>query len=223
MKLRQRLLGDGIFAILTCTSIAYGVFQFLGLLKKTEGVNVSWLLLWQLFMTLCIWFANDAYTVARNLVSSPEKEKKLRESWQLRTGYILGWICNGINLTYLLFHLKVFDGIDIVNFAFVGGALLFVLAYHHRDLKSPMARACYAVLCKAIPQLFMFWRIGPQHITPAGFKPVIWFGHTLIILRLAKGHLSYAAKHEEGTRGALFAEWWNLVSWLLVTYAYYLY
>jgi hypothetical protein len=202
-------------------------------------------------MTLCVKFANDGYAKATSEISSPVKEKKIRDAWQLRTGYKIGWCCNGINLAYLLAHTKIFDAVtpvallenpgilgqvnvsyvlthlrvlstvDVMTFKLVGICLLFILPYHRKDLKSPMARVCYAFLCKHVPQDFLAYMIAVLHVRPGGFVPVIASGWALIILRVIIGWRSYHTQKEEGTRGALLSEMWNGISWLFVTVAYF--
>lgn len=214
MRLKQ---GDGTFIVLTIASIAYGVSQFVGLLKTTAGINISWLALWEGFMIFNFLLSLRAYKEAQEMEPGPDRDEKHRKSLQASVSYGLGGIMNGINTVYLALHLQTFDWVDKTNFAFVGIALVIVLARYYKSLTCPMALACYAILCKAVPQLFMAWRVGPMGVNPANFLAILAIGHLLIILRLMILFRSYRAKQEEATKGLIISEGANELSWLIVT------
>jgi hypothetical protein len=214
VRLKQ---GDGTFIVLTIASIAYGVSQFAGLLNTTAGINISWLVLWEGFMIFNFLLSLRAYKEAQLMEPGVDRDEKYRKSLQASISYGLGGILNGINAVYLAVHLQSFDWVDKTNFLFVGIALIFVLAWYRKALLCPMALACYAILCKAVPQLFMAWRVGPMGIDPANFLAILAIGHLLIILRLMILFRSYRAKQEEATKGLIISEGTNELSWLIVT------
>jgi hypothetical protein len=154
---------------------------------------------------------------AKTMELGGERDKKHRKAIQAAISYGLGGIMNGINAVYLWLHLQTFDWVDTTNLKFVGLCLPVVLLIYRKDLTQPMALACYAILCKAVPQMFLAWRVGPMHAHPANFIAILAIGHLLIILRLMILAKSYKAKQEDSTKGLIINESANELSWLIVT------
>ena len=207
---RARLLADGLFLLQLACALGFGVSQFLKMQETTQGVSLSWLLLWALFLVINFRLAVQAHGTLPSRITR-----------QMITTY-LAWLgMLGVNLGLLAWrHETPWTQTDTFTAALAAGGTLVVLAvgrWHGLGARDPIVRGWLAVFFKGVPQLTLAWHMAD--VGGAGLSAfVVWTGHFMICTRL--GQLVFSIREAGWDRarvGSLISEVANEGSWIVAT------
>lgn len=207
---RTRLLADGLFVLQMVCALGFGISQFVKMLETTQGVSLSWLLLWALFLVINVRLAVQAHAIRPSRISR-----------QTIATY-LAWLCMlGINLGLLAWrHDTPWTGMDSLTAALAAAGTLLVLGvgrWHGLGAHDPLVRGWMAVFFKGVPQLTLAWHMA--NVGGAGLSAfVVWTGHFMICTRLCQLVFSIReAGWDRARAGSLISEVANEGSWIVAT------
>ncbi len=207
---RARLIADTLFVVQLSCGLAFGGGQTLKMLESTEGVSISWLAFWAIFLLINMRLSFQSHRAAPSRVTA-----------QTLCIYIVWTLLMAVNLSVLIFHgTGRWSEIDTLTslLALAGvGVTLAIGARHRLDWRDPIVRGWLAVFFKGVPQLTLAWNIwlhGGAGLAAVG----IWAGHVTIGTRI--GQLIYAIREagwDRYRRGSLISEVANEASWIVTT------
>jgi hypothetical protein len=213
MSFAQKLTADALFALQICLSIVSGGSQFFRLLTTSQGVNVSWLASWLIFLLI-----NLGLTI-RGHYSQPSRVTLQTvltyASWSTVIAADLGamiWQGRGL-----------WDLMDTVTATMVGlGVAITWWRAHWLGLKitDPVVNGFMALCFISLPQLTLTYKIflhGGQGLAGT----MLFAGHIGILTRLGQLWFSIQeAGWDRNRQGAALGEIANESTWLLVTLAW---
>ena len=211
---QQRLLGDALFYFQMVCALAFGLSQAWLMLTTTEGVTITWLAFWGVFLLINLSLSWRAHQVQASRIT--------RQTVIVYATWTSMMLLD--NAVFLWRDDALWTDIDSVTaaLAFAGIALTLVLGrYFGRPANDPIVRGYLAVSFKATPQLTLAWNIFTQG--GAGVSIVgITAGHLVICTRLGQILLSLREAGWDRNRiGTAIGEIANEVSWIVTTIAWF--
>ena len=209
-SLRARLVADGLFVLQIVCGLGFGVSQFMKMLETTQGVSVSWLLLWALFLGINFRLAVQAHQTLPSRITR-----------QTVATYVIWLAMLSINLGLLAWrHDTPWTRNDSLTTALAAAGTLAVLAvgrWHGLGFRDPLVRGWMAVFFKGVPQLTLAWYMA--QVGGSGLSAfAVWTGHFTICTRL--GQLVFSIREAGWDRarvGSLISEVANEGSWIVAT------
>jgi len=214
MNLTKKLTADLLFVLQIVLAVISGGSQFLRLLTTSQGVNVSWLASWLIFLVI-----NLALTIRAH------RSRPSRVTLQTVLTYGAWTTVIAADLGALLWlGRELWDVKDTVTVGLVGLGVVLVCFWAWRrglGLIDPMVNAGFAMCFIGLPQLTLAYKIFT--VGGAGLAgAMLLAGHIGILTRL--GQLYFAIREAGWDRNRLAAalsELANETTWLLVTAAWW--
>lgn len=213
MATRKRFIADLLFGVQIVFGLISGGSQFIRMLTTARGVNVSWFVLWEIFLGLNLILAFRAH---RNQPS--------RVTTQTIASYLLWVVVIGANTAVMFIrNTGTWDATDTRTTLLVAVGVLATLAISKSrslQISDPLVRGVLALFFKAIPQLALAYKIS--QVGGAGLAGwMILAGHVTILTRL--GQLWFSLKEagwDRNRKGSAISELANEGSWLVATLAW---
>ncbi len=210
---RRRLVADAVFLLQCACALGFGLSQFARMLDSVEGISITWMAFWAVFLAVNLGLAVRAHRVFASRISR-----------QTIVIYLLWTVLCGANLALLLLsEAAAWNSIDSATAAIVLAGVAGTLAVarvRHLRISDPMVHAAFAVFSKSVPQLTLAWNIWREG--GAGLSTVaLVAGHITIGLRLWQIVLSIREGGWDRPRLALaVSESTNEASWIVATVAW---
>jgi hypothetical protein len=213
MNNKQQLTLNLFFALQLALAAISGASQFLRLLTTSQGVNISWLASWLVF--LCI---NLALTIRAH------RTQPSRVTWQTVLTYCAWTLVIAANFALLLWQGTAgWDAKDNITTIVVSLGLLLILAWsrwQRLPFTDPVVHGLVGVCFIGLPQVILAYKI--YQVGGAGLAGgMLLAGHIAILTRL--GQLWSALREAGWDRnrlGAAISEAANEITWLLVTFSW---
>jgi hypothetical protein len=214
MPAAKQLTADLLFVLQLVLALISGSSQFLRLLTTSQGVNVSWLACWLIFLVINL-----------ELTLRAHRSRPSRVTLQTVLTYGAWTSVIAANLALLLWRgTEAWDHKDTVTAVMVGLGLLLTLMYariRRLGLTDPLVNAGFGMCFIGLPQLTLAYKIFT--VGGAGLAGgMLLAGHIGITTRL--GQLMFAIREAGWDRNRLAAalsEIANEATWLLVTVAWW--
>ncbi len=207
---RQRYLGDTLFYVQLLCAIGFGVFQGILMLETTQGVSLTWLVFWGIFLLINLSLSVRAHEVLPSRIA--RQTVIIYAAWATMMA--------GNTAIYLWRDSVIWTAVDTWTtlIALVGIALtLFIGRRHALGVTDPLVRGYLAVFFKGVPQLTLAANIA--FVGGAGVSMfAILTGHFTICTRLGQIFMSLReAGWDRNRKGSLISEIANEFSWIVVT------
>ena len=210
---RDRLIADALFVVQLLCASAFAVGQLYAMRRTVEGVSVTWIGLWVLFLLVNLVLAVNAYRAHASRISA--QTVLIYAAWAAVCGLTL--------VMLLLAEATRWNHVDTVTAVITGtgmaGAIVIGRA-RGLAISDPMVRAAFAVFSKAVPQLTLAWNIS---LHGGGGISVVAFtvGHITICTRLWQVWYSIREAGWDRNRiGIAIGEAANELSWIVTTVAW---
>jgi hypothetical protein len=175
----------------------------------TTGVNLTWYLLWEVFLGFNLVLAYRAHQAQSSRIS-------IQTLWT----YSVWTILIGIDLVVSVLHghLEV-KGSDWVS---LGGAVIgtpIICLFYRKNgyLTDPIAKGWTALVFKAVPQLVLAYVVYQDGAAGIAWVTILT-GHLTILSRLIQLRLLIQeAGWDRNRRGSALSEVGNELSWLVTT------
>jgi hypothetical protein len=213
MPSAKQITADAFFAVQIGCALVSGGGEFLRLLTTSQGVNLSWLVLWLAFLVM-----NLALTARAHLSQAS------RVTLQTVLTYAAWTTVIAADLSAMLWKgRELWDFKDTATTILVGLSVALIwLGAGRRGLKitDPLVNGGFALCFIGIPQLTLAYKIFTEG--GAGMAgAMLLAGHIGIMTRL--GQLWFAIREagwDRNRKGAALGELANESTWLLVTLAW---
>jgi hypothetical protein len=213
MVLKKQLTADFFLALQFCLAALSGGSQFVRLLTTSQGLNISWLASWLLFLLINL-----------ALIVRAHRAQPSRVTIQTVLSYGIWTLVIAANLALLLWKgTAVWDAKDWVTTLAVCLGLLAILIWarvQHLPWRDPVVHGLVGLCFIGLPQVTLAYKI--YQVGGAGLAGgMLLAGHVAIMTRL--GQLWFAIREAGWDRnriGAAISEAANEVTWLLVTVAW---
>lgn len=211
---RDRLIADVLFIVQMTCAIGFGIAQAMLMMKTTEGVSISWLSFWGIFLLINLSLSYRAHQVQPSRVT-------LQTVITYATWTTMMLLNTGV---YLWRDSVIWSTIDTWTavFAVAGIAMTLIIGRRHNlGLTDPLVRGYLAVFFKGVPQLTLAYNI--LMVGGAGVSIVgILTGHITICSRLGQIIMSLReAGWDRNRRGSAISEIANEGSWIVATIAWF--
>ena len=213
MLLTKKTTTDLLFALQICLALVSGGSEFLRLLTTSQGVNVSWLATWLVFLLI-----NLALTIRAH------RSRPSRVTLQTALTYAAWTTVIAACLGAMIWQgTELWDGKDTLTTILVAMGLTITAFIAFRlglGLNDPLVHAGIAACFIGLPQLILTYKIftvGGEGL--AGL--MLLAGHIGICTRL--GQLRFAIREagwDRNRQGAALSELANEGTWVLVTLAW---
>ena len=207
---RARLAADFLFLLQITCAVGFGGSQFLKMLETTQGVSITWLLFWAIFLGINFRLAVQAHQAQPSRVTR-----------QTVATYVAWLSLLLLNLGLLAWrHDSPWTTADTLTSALaIAGvsATLLIGRWHGLGWRDPIVRGWMAVFFKGVPQLTLAWYMA--QVGGSGLSAfAVWTGHFTICTRL--GQLVFSIREAGWDRariGSLISEVANEGSWIVAT------
>lgn len=207
---RQRYIGDTLFVVQLLCAIGFGVFQGLRMLETTQGVSITWLVFWGIFLLINLSLSIRAHETLPSRIT--RQTVIVYAAWATMMA--------GDTAIYLWRDAVIWTTVDTWTtlIAVAGIALTLLIGRRHAlGITDPLVRGYLAVFFKGVPQLTLAANIA--FVGGAGVSMfAILTGHFTIGTRLGQIFMSLReAGFDRNRKGSLISEIANELSWIVVT------
>lgn len=211
---RDRLIGDVFFYVQIFSALGFGVTQGILMMTTTEGVSVTWLLFWGVFLLINLSLSIRAHQVQPSRIT-----RQTVVTYAIWTIMIL--LDTAI---YAAQDSVIWSAVDTwtAAIALTGIGVTVVIGSRRKlAVTDPLVRGYLAVFFKGVPQLTLAYNIvvvGGSGVSVFG----ILTGHITICSRLGQILMSLReAGWDRNRRGSAISEIANEGSWIVVTIAWF--
>ena len=207
---RQRFIGDILFYLQMFFAFSMGIAQALRMLTTTEGVNVTWLVFWGIFLIINL---SLSYRAHQTLPSRITKQTFIvYATWTaLMVGNVIVFIWQDVG---------IWKNIDTMTALLAGTGIAVTLLIGRLNalpISDPLIRGYLAVFFKGLPQLTLAYSVW-QHGGAGLSVTAVIVGHITICTRLGQIFLSLReAGWDRNRLGSAISEIANEGSWIVVT------
>lgn len=211
---RGRLIGDALFIVQMSCAIGFGIAQANLMMTTTEGVSISWLSFWGVFLLINLSLSFRAHQVQPSRITR-----------QTVITYATWTTVMALNTAiYLWRDSVIWTPVDTWTalIALAGiAATLFIGYRNNLTITDPIVRGCLAVFFKGVPQLTLAYNI--LMVGGAGLSIVgVLTGHITICTRLGQILMSLReAGWDRNRQGSVISEIANEGSWIVTTVAWF--
>jgi hypothetical protein len=212
---RTRRIADILFVVQISCAVGFGVAQGVLMMTTTEGVSISWLSFWGIFLLINLSLSYRAHRIQPSRVTL--QTVITYATWT--TAMLLD------TAIYLWRDAMIWTQIDTWTaiFAFAGISVTLFVGYRHKlTITDPLVRGYLAVFFKGVPQLTLAYNIlmvGGAGVSIFG----ILTGHITICSRLGQVLMSLReAGWDRNRQGSAISEIANEGSWIVTTIAWFM-
>ena len=228
MVFYNRTLADGLFWAQLVALSVFGLSEFFAILVSSDGISISWLICWELFLLVNLFLAVLA-----------DKEKSSRVSKQTIIIYAAWIVMIGLDIFAAIISGNTsWAKLDTIVILVVLVFQVFTPAFVEvtgLPPGHPLIKAYHAVALKAVPQL----ALAAYMLENGGHSLSLWAilaGHLTICLRLGQIYISISEVSDSNTdasevrdggeqkfgnrKAMMVGEVANEVSWAVVTIAW---
>jgi hypothetical protein len=214
-RARDRLVGDALFYIQITSALGFGISQGVLMMTTTEGVSMTWLSFWGVFLLINLSLSIRAHQIQPSRIT--RQTVITYATWT----------------TMMLFDTAIFLWQDSVIWSTVdtwtaaiavtGIVVTLLVGYYNKlAISDPLVRGYLAVFFKGVPQLTLAYNIlsvGGSGVSVFG----ILTGHITICSRLGQILMSLReAGWDRNRQGSAISEIANEASWIAVTIAWFI-
>jgi hypothetical protein len=211
---RARTVGDILFFVQIASALGFGISQALLMLTTTEGVSMTWLVFWGVFLLINLSLSIRAHDVQPSRITR-----------QTVITYATWSAMMILDVAVYAWHdPDIWTAIDTwTTLAALAGIAVTLLIGRRRRLSvfDPVIRGYLAVFFKGVPQLTLavnILMVGGAGVSVFG----ILTGHITICSRLGQLVMSLReAGWDRNRKGSLISEIANEGSWIVVTIAWF--
>lgn len=212
---RDRLIGDVLFIVQMSCAIGFGVAQAILMMTTTEGVSITWLSFWGVFLLINLSLSLRAHQVQPSRITR-----------QTVITYASWTTVMALNTAiYLWRDSAIWTPVDTWTalIALAGIAVTLSIGYRNKlTIADPLVRGYLAVFFKGIPQLTLAYNI--LMVGGAGLSIVgVLAGHITICTRLGQILMGLReAGWDRNRQGSAISEVANEGSWIVTTVAWFI-
>lgn len=210
---REHRVGDVLFLVQMLTAVGFIGTQARLMLTTTEGISVTWLSFWGVFLLINLSLSSKAHQLQPSRVT-------YQTVFTYATWTVVVMFCIGI---YIWRNATFWTPLDTwtTGLALCGIVATLIIGYRNRlTITDPIVRGYLGVFFKGVPQVALAYNI--IMMGGAGISTfAIVTGHINICTRLGQVLMSLReARWHRNRRGSAISETANESNWIVATIAW---